>query len=85
MAFTPLASSNKDRLLNITISKVKDPYLKEWFNETKSQGDTVNSFVVRQLMILAKKHQDEKQQKLIFDKMQSDIFNIDSETKFIAE
>ena len=48
-----LPVDTQDLKITITIPKEISPYLTEWYNKAKKQGDTPSSFVVRILKNMA--------------------------------
>jgi len=44
-----LPPEQQDRQVTITIPKDLDPYFKQWYLETRKQGETPESFAYRQL------------------------------------
>ena len=85
MAFTPLAPSAQDRSVSLTVPKEKDPYLVEWYQETKLNGEGVNAFVLRHLMGLARDHQKKKLEKSLTDQMLLDAVQAGADVEFIGE
>jgi len=85
MAFIPKAPSANDRDINLIIPKAKDPYLVEWFQDTRQTGESVNQFIIRALMQHAKKHQIDKQVQEKLKLMQTEGLSLDTNLDFIIK
>lgn len=87
MAYTPKKPSSQDRSITITVPKAKDPYLVDWFQDSKRPGESVNDFLRRNLMKLAKQYEIKKQTKLLEESRESgfkdEMLDLMTKTNFI--
>jgi len=75
MAFTPKEPSAQDRDISLVIPKAKDPYLVEFYQQAKKENESVNNFVIRNLMLLAHGHSLKAETRALDIKANDDLLN----------
>jgi len=84
-----LPPSENDRNISLLVPKAKDPYLVEFYQDTKKEGEGVNAFILRNLMRLASQYQLQKQYRSLEtvknNKHVQDMETVINELSFLEE
>lgn len=78
-----LSPSPEDRSVSFDVPKDIDPYLVNFFNETKQDGDTVTEFLLRRLLKDAYEYHANKQILVEHTEMQTNTQKILSDLKTV--